>query len=367
MCVVGSLGPPDALYRVLEWFPIPPGLQPALVLHTNDWQAALLGSDRSRGAIALELSDPRVASLVREAFERDFWAIVYTALRLEPGVLDVALRGVRIRDGRKATMRAVDWWLKLGGRVLLRGRFDRFTALGPNQKNAVRRGFYELVDDVIAWTEELPEDIYCKMARLSGMGKDTFATRMRQVRGERCRRTGTSMPSRRAKAGELSWQSFRRTLVFQRIGGRFAGLMPPPAGFKRHLLGKGIASPCAPNPETRLLRKQRTIAGSPSEMVRILPDGVWEGLAGLVHDRRKRVSARRVLSGALLVIERGAQWRAVPRALGAGSGTTILRRLVEWKHNGTWQGIVQTLQAAPAYAGLEFDRVERVGLGSGTR
>lgn len=82
----------------------------------------------------------------------------------------------------------------------------------------------------------------------------------------------------------------------------------------------------------------------------LVPDALWQIVQRVLprppspsRGGRPRVPARHSLAGILYILRWGLPWRALPPALGFGSGRTCQRRFQEWQQAGVWMRLWRIL------------------------
>ena len=96
----------------------------------------------------------------------------------------------------------------------------------------------------------------------------------------------------------------------------------------------------------------------------LVPDDLWEIVRQVIpsgaprpYGGRPRQDARRTFAGILYIHRWGLPWRALPLALGFGSGRTCQRRFQEWQAAGVWMRLWRILlDHTEHHHGLEWQR-----------
>jgi transposase len=96
----------------------------------------------------------------------------------------------------------------------------------------------------------------------------------------------------------------------------------------------------------------------------LVPDDLWHLVQPIIPHHvhrtrpgRKRTHPRRILAGILYTLRWGLPWRALPLALGFGSGRTCERRFHEWCRAGVWAKLLRhVLDHAERHALLDWTR-----------
>jgi transposase len=97
----------------------------------------------------------------------------------------------------------------------------------------------------------------------------------------------------------------------------------------------------------------------------LLPDDLWDLIKPhLPHPKkskkggRPRVDDRRALLGILVILRFAIPWKALPKELGCGSGSTCRRRLLAWEKRGVWEKVWHLiLDTLGRQDGLDLSRV----------
>ena len=82
----------------------------------------------------------------------------------------------------------------------------------------------------------------------------------------------------------------------------------------------------------------------------LLPDKLWDLIQPQLPRPKKsrkggrpRLDDRRAMIGILVVLRFAIPWKALPKELNCGSGSTCRRRLIEWQRRGVWERVWKLL------------------------